>query len=73
MNSIRIAAFALIAAGVLALVYGGFSYTKETHQAKLGPIELSVQEKQTVNIPGWAGVTGILVGGVLLLYAGKRS
>ena len=73
MNSIRIAAFALIATGVLALVYGGFSYTKETHQATLGPIELSVQEKQTVNIPAWAGVTGILVGGVPLLYAGKRS
>jgi len=73
MNSLRIAAFALIAAGVLALVYGGFSYTKETHQAKLGPIELSVQEKQSVNIPAWAGVAGILVGGVLLLYAGKRN
>jgi hypothetical protein len=73
MNSLRIAALALIAASVLALVYGGFSYTKETHQAKLGPIELSVREKQSVNIPSWAGVAGILVGGVLLLYAGKRN
>jgi hypothetical protein len=73
MNAIKIAAIALIVAGVLALVYGGFSYTKETHQAKLGPIELSVQEKQTVNIPVWAGVAGIAIGGVLLLYGGKRS
>jgi hypothetical protein len=73
MNGIRIAAIALIAAGVLALVYGGFSYTKETHQAKLGPIELSVQEKQTVNIPVWAGVAGIVIGGALLLYGGKRN
>lgn len=73
MNAFRIAGIALIVAGVLALVYGGFSYTKETHQAKLGPIELSVQEKQTVNIPVWAGVAGIVIGGALLLYAGKRN
>lgn len=73
MNAIRIAAIALIVAGALALAYGGFSYTKETHQAKLGPIELSVQEKQTVNIPVWAGVVGIVIGGVLLLYGAKRS
>jgi hypothetical protein len=73
MNAIRIAAIALIVAGVLALVYGGFSYTKETHQVKLGPIELSVQEKQTVNIPVWAGVVGIVIGGALLLYGGKSN
>ena len=54
MNTIKIAAIALIVAGVLALLYGGFSYTKETHQAKVGPISLSVQEKETVNIPVWA-------------------
>jgi TRAP-type C4-dicarboxylate transport system permease small subunit len=73
MNAIRIAAIALIVAGALALLYGGFSYTKETHRAKLGPIELSVQEKQTVNIPVWAGVVGIVIGGALLLYGGKRN
>ena len=59
MNAIRIAAIALIVAGALALAYGGFSYTKETHEAKLGPIELSVQERETVNIPIWAGVAGV--------------
>ena len=73
MNAIRIAAIALIVAGVLALVYGGFSYTKETHQAKLGPIEFSVQEKQTGEHPGSAGVVGIVIGGALLLYGGKRN
>jgi hypothetical protein len=73
VNAIRITAIALIVAGVLALAYGGFSYTKETHQAKLGPIELSVKEKQTVNIPVWAGVLGIVIGGALLLYGGKRN
>ena len=73
MNAIKIVAIALIVAGVLALVYGGFSYTKETHQVKLGPIELSVQEKQTVNIPVWAGVAGIVIGGALLLYGAKRN
>ena len=48
-------------AGILALVYGGFSYTKETHEAKIGPIELSVKDKQTVNVPVWAGVGAIVL------------
>ena len=73
MNAVKIAGIALIVAGVLALVYGGFSYTKETHQAKLGPIELSVTEKETVNVPVWAGVGAIVIGGVLLLFGSKKS
>ena len=56
MNGVKILAIVLIVAGVLGLVYGSFSYTKNTHEAKLGPIELSVKEKQTVNVPVWAGV-----------------
>ena len=73
MNAVKIAGIALIVAGVLALVYGGFCYTKETHQAKLGPIELSVTEKETVNVPVWAGVGAIVIGGVLLLVGSKKS
>jgi hypothetical protein len=56
MNAFKMAAVVLIAAGVLGLVYGSFSYTRDTHEAKLGPIELSVKDKETVNIPVWAGV-----------------
>jgi hypothetical protein len=73
MNAVKLAAIALIAGGVLGLVYGGFSYTKETHEAKLGPIELSVKEKQTINVPVWAGVGAIVIGGALLLLGSKRS
>ncbi len=73
MNAVKMAAIALIAAGILGLAYGSFSYTKETHEAKLGPIELSVSEKQTVNVPVWAGVGAIVIGGVLLVVGGKRS
>lgn len=72
MNGIRVIAFALILAGALGLVYGGFSYTKETQQAKLGPIELSVTEKETVNIPVWAGIGAIAIGGALLAFGAKR-
>ena len=54
-------------------VHGSFSYTKDTHEAKLGPIELSVKEKETVNVPVWAGVGAIAVGSVLLLFGGKKS
>ena len=73
MNAIKIAAIVLIAAGVLGLVYGSFSYTKETQEVKLGPIELSVKEKKQVNIPVWAGVGAIAIGGVLLLFGSKKS
>lgn len=71
MNTVKIAAIVLIVAGILGLVYGSFSYTKETHEAKLGPIELSLKEKQTVNVPVWLGI-GAIVGGVLLLFGGNR-
>ena len=73
MNAVKIAAIVLILAGVLGLAYGSFSFTKETHEAKLGPIELSVKEKQTVNVPVWAGVGAIVIGGGLLFFGGKKS
>jgi TRAP-type C4-dicarboxylate transport system permease small subunit len=73
MNAVKILAVVLIVAGILGLAYGSFSYTKETHEAKLGPIELSVKDKQTVNIPVWAGVGAIVVGGALLLFGKKDS
>jgi hypothetical protein len=73
MSAIRIAALLLIMAGVLGLVYGSFSYTRETHDVKLVPLELSVKEKETVNVPVWLGVGAIVGGGVLLLYGGRKS
>lgn len=72
MNAVKIAAIVLIAAGVLGLAYGSFSFTKETHEAKIGPIELSVKDKQTVNVPVWAGVGAIVIGGVLLVLGGRK-
>ena len=71
MNAVKILAIALIAAGTLGLVYGSFSYTKETHEAKIGSLELSVKDKETVNVPVWAGVGAIVVGGFLLLVPKK--
>ena len=67
MSALKSIGIVLIAAGILALVYGGFSYTKETHEAKIGPVELSVKDKETVNVPVWAGVGAVVLGGVLLL------
>lgn len=68
----KVIGFVLIGAGLLALVYGGFSYTKDTHNVKLGPIELSVKEKETVNVPVWAGAGAILVGAALLAFGGRK-
>ncbi len=66
MNAVKMLAIVLIVAGVLGLAYGSFTYTKETHQAKIGPIELSVKDKETVDIPVWAGVVSVAAGLVLL-------
>jgi hypothetical protein len=73
MNALKMTAMALIVAGVLALAYGGFSYTRETHQAKLGPIELSVKDKETVNVPAWAGIGAIVLGAAILVLGGGKK
>lgn len=73
MNAIKLVAFALIVAGTLGLVYGGFSYTQDTTAIKLGPLELSVKENKTVNVPVWAGIGAIVIGGVLLVLGSKKG
>ena len=73
MNPIKLVAVALVVAGVLGLIYGGFSYTKDTTVVKLGPLELSAKEKQTVNVPIWVGVGAIVVGGLLLVLGNKKG
>lgn len=72
MNAIKIVGVVLILAGILGLAYGGFSFTKETHEAKIGPLELQVKEKERVNIPAWAGIGAIVVGAALLLVPARR-
>ena len=72
MNAVKVVALVLIVAGVLGLAYGSFTYTKETHTTTLGPIELSVKDKETVNVPVWADVGAIVIGGVLLLFGSKK-
>jgi multidrug transporter EmrE-like cation transporter len=73
MNPVKVIGMLLIAAGVIGLLYGSFSYTKDTTAVKLGPLELSVKEKETVNIPVWAGVGAIVAGALLLVLGGKKG
>jgi hypothetical protein len=73
MTPVRIVAIVLIVLGAAALATGGFSFTKETHQAKIGPLELSVKEKESVNLPQWLGIGAIGLGVLLLLVPGKRK
>ena len=73
MSTVKIFGIALIVAGILGLAYGSFTYTKETHDIKLGSLEMSIKDKETVNIPVWAGVGAIVAGGLLLVFGDKRG
>ncbi len=73
MNTTKIVGIVLIVGGILGLVYGGFSYTKETHETKIGPLTLSVTDRETVNVPIWAGIGAIVAGGVLLVIGGRKA
>ena len=72
MNQIRVMAIVLIALGVAGLAYGGFTYTKDTHETQIGPIELTVKDQRTVNVPIWAGIGAIVIGVGLLLAPPKK-
>ena len=69
----KILGIALIVAGALALAYGGFTYTKDSHDVKVGPIQFSIKEKETVSVPIWAGAGGIAVGVLLLVFGGRMK
>jgi hypothetical protein len=71
VSALKIVAIVLIAGGIIGLVYGGITYTKSSHDTKIGPLEFSIKDKETVNIPVWAGVGAIVVGGVLLFVRTK--
>ncbi|HOY21815.1 MAG TPA: hypothetical protein PK002_01610 [Cellvibrio sp.] len=68
----RVFGILFLVVGALGLAYGGFTYTKETHKASIGPLELSVDEKETVNIPLSVGIGFLVVGGLLLLIPRKQ-
>ena len=73
MNAMKLLGIVLLVGGILGLVYGGFTYTKETHETKIGPLVLSVKDKETANVPIWAGVGAIVIGGLLLVSGSKKS
>jgi hypothetical protein len=72
MNPAKIIGIVLIVAGGLGLAYGGFTYTKETSAVKLGPLELKVQEKETVNVPLIVSAGAIAIGVILLVAVGRK-
>ena len=73
MNALKATAIVLIVAGILGLAYGGFTYTKESHDLKIGPIEMSIKDRETVNIPVWAGVGAIVAGGLILVFGSRKG
>jgi uncharacterized membrane protein len=73
MNAMKMLGVVLIVGGVLGLAYGSFTYTKETHETKIGPLKLSVTDKETVNVPVWVGIGSIVIGGLLLVFDSKKG
>jgi len=73
VNPMKIVGIALIAGGILGLVYGGFTYTKETHETKIGPLVLSITDKETVNVPIWVGVGAVVIGGLILGFGNRKG
>lgn len=67
MDALKTLAIVLVVGGVLALGYGGFSYTRDTQAAKIGPLELTVSDTRTVNIPVWAGIATIVIGAAIMV------
>ena len=72
MKPIKIIGILLIIAGTLGLVYRGFNYTKSSHEAMIGPVQLSVKNEGHVDVPMWAGIGAIVLGSVLLLLPGRK-
>jgi len=73
MNPIKFVAVLLIIGGALGLAYGSFSYRENHTVAQLGPIEINARETHTINVPVWAGIGAILVGGLLFAFGGRKS
>jgi uncharacterized membrane protein len=71
MRLVQLIGVALIVAGILAVVYNRFSYTKDETAASVGPVNITVAERQTVFIPDWAGLVAIVLGGAMV-FAGSR-
>ncbi len=72
MGTLKILAIILILGGAFGLVYGGFSYTRETHAVDMGPMHLEVKDRERINIPLWVGLGALLGGGLLLVAPLKR-
>ncbi len=73
MNALRVAGVILIVLGLAGFFTGGFSFTKETTQAKIGPLELTVKDKESVNVPQWLSLGAIALGAVVLVLGFRKS
>ena len=73
MSATKVIGILFIVIGVLALAYGGFTYTRHTSTADVGPLHVSVQHRETVAVPVWAGIGVIVLGGVLIALDSRRT
>jgi len=73
MSPMKIAGIVLIVAGALGLFYGRFSFNKETHEAHVGSFQMTMHDRETVNIPVWVGAGAIVAGGLMLVVPRRRK
>lgn len=72
MNAAKITGIVLIVLGLAGFFTGGFSFTKNTTTAKLGPLELSVQEKESINVPQWLSLGALALGAVVFVIGFRK-
>ena len=73
MNAARIAGIILIVGGLAGFFTGGFSFNQDRTAAKIGPIELTVTEKKSVNIPQWLSLGAVVLGAIVLVLGSRKS
>ncbi len=73
MKATTITGIVLIVLGIAGFMTGGFSFTKDTTAAKIGPLELTVKEKQNVDFPQWLSLGAIALGAIVLIVGARKN
>lgn len=72
MSAVRIAGFVLIVIGLVGLIWGGVSWSREKTVVQVGPFEARAEERETIPVPPIVGGIALVGGIILLVVPGRR-